>query len=449
MLIVDVGAGVAVEERVPGAVVRSFVGGRGLALWLLWRSVSDATRWDDEANALVVSAGPLCGTTEFTGSGRASVVSLSPLTGLPYDSTVGGDFGALLKSSGFDALAVVGRAAKPLRILVDGRAGLVGFEPADDVGEDCYEEASRLTERHTPADGTARHVSVLLPGRAARHSALACLHVSRPTNTGGMRLKQAGRGGLGRVLHAKGVRAIVVCGSGLRADLNQAASAARVAEIGRRFAMEARTLDRRENNLATAGTTHHVEVMNAYGLLPVRNFQAGSDPRAAALFADEWRRRFSPSAGDACSAGCHLSCSKRAEGYEVTTGPNAGQVVSVDGPEYSSCAALGSNCGIFEASAVLEASYYCDAYGVDTNLVRRRLRLRDGVLGARDSERRPHRGPGAAVGQCPRAAGVASRAGGGPGPGRPRRPGRTPHAAGIRGPRLGHPPTCWPTSGCS
>lgn len=38
----------------------------------------------------------------------------------------------------------------------------------------------------------------------------------------------------------------------------------------------------------------------------------------------------------------------------------------MDGPEYESLGALGSNLGIFDAPAVLELCFYCDTYGIDT-----------------------------------------------------------------------------------
>ena len=143
LLIVDIGAPTAVEERVPEAVVHALVGGRGLALWMLWRAVSATTLWDAPENALVVSPGPLCGATQFTGAGKASVVSLSPLTGARYDSSVGGHFGPLLKSCGFDALAVVGRSETDVRVLIDGERGRVALVASGAVARDCYAEATR------------------------------------------------------------------------------------------------------------------------------------------------------------------------------------------------------------------------------------------------------------------------------------------------------------------
>ncbi len=52
--------------------------------------------------------------------------------------------------------------------------------------------------------------------------------------------------------------------------------------------------------------------------------------------------------------------------FELTTGPYAGQLVNVDGPEYETIGAVGSNLGIFEPGPILEMNFYCDTYGVDT-----------------------------------------------------------------------------------
>ncbi|MHA1926842.1 MAG: aldehyde ferredoxin oxidoreductase C-terminal domain-containing protein, partial [Candidatus Thorarchaeota archaeon] len=48
------------------------------------------------------------------------------------------------------------------------------------------------------------------------------------------------------------------------------------------------------------------------------------------------------------------------------TGPFKGKNVVVDGPEYETIAACGSNIGVFEPHWVAELNFYCDAYGIDT-----------------------------------------------------------------------------------
>ena len=71
----------------------TFIGGKGYDLWLLWNSVSGKTRWNDPENAVCISSGPLGGTPGYPGGGKSIVTSISPLTGAPIDSNVGGYFG--------------------------------------------------------------------------------------------------------------------------------------------------------------------------------------------------------------------------------------------------------------------------------------------------------------------------------------------------------------------
>ena len=56
-----------------------FTGGRGFALKLLWDAVDPDTTWDDPQNELVIANGPICGITAYPGSGKATVVTLSPV----------------------------------------------------------------------------------------------------------------------------------------------------------------------------------------------------------------------------------------------------------------------------------------------------------------------------------------------------------------------------------
>ena len=85
-----------------------FIGGRGFGLWRLWNAVSGETKWDDPENEIVISSGPLGGTTNFPGSGKSLCDSISPTTGSVVVSNVGGYFGPQLKFCGFDGLIVEG-----------------------------------------------------------------------------------------------------------------------------------------------------------------------------------------------------------------------------------------------------------------------------------------------------------------------------------------------------
>ena len=51
-----------------------FTGGKGYCLRYLWDEVKPSTRWDSPENAITMSPGPLCGVTQYAGTGKTSLV---------------------------------------------------------------------------------------------------------------------------------------------------------------------------------------------------------------------------------------------------------------------------------------------------------------------------------------------------------------------------------------
>lgn len=107
-----------------------FVGGKGFGLWYLWNATTPTTRWDDSENEIIIAGGPACGITQYAGTGKSLVCSISPLTDIPIDSNVGGYFGPLLKFSGWDALEIQGKSDKDIIVYIDGNNGIVTIEEA-------------------------------------------------------------------------------------------------------------------------------------------------------------------------------------------------------------------------------------------------------------------------------------------------------------------------------
>ena len=113
------------EKKVTDQMKEIFIGGRGFGLWYLWNAIKPTTKWNDPENDIIISPGPLAGNTQYPGSGKSLVVTLSPLTGIPIDSNVGGYFGPLMKFSGFDALEIQGKASKEVIIVLDSQKGKI------------------------------------------------------------------------------------------------------------------------------------------------------------------------------------------------------------------------------------------------------------------------------------------------------------------------------------
>jgi aldehyde:ferredoxin oxidoreductase len=115
-LYVNVGTGEMKEKPVPQVMKEKFIGGKGYGLRLLWDATKPDTKWDDPENEIVISSGPVGGITQYSGSGKSLVVTISPQTDSVMDSNVGGFFGPFLKFSGFDAIELQGKAANDVII---------------------------------------------------------------------------------------------------------------------------------------------------------------------------------------------------------------------------------------------------------------------------------------------------------------------------------------------
>ncbi|HEY3312318.1 MAG TPA: aldehyde ferredoxin oxidoreductase C-terminal domain-containing protein [Anaerolineales bacterium] len=355
------------EKPVSQQMKDLFTGGRGFALKLLWDAVTPGTRWDDPQNELVIANGPICGITAYPGSGKSTVVTLSPLTENVIDSNVGGYFAPFLKFSGFDALEIQGKAAGDVVIFIDGDNGKVSIEKIALGAVDSHQLGNLLTGHYGGDEKGKRSISVLSAGQAAEHIRYAMINSSwYDVRRKEARYKQAGRGGAGRVFRDKHITGIVVRYSDMGGDKNGAANMALVRKAGQRINKEIAELDDKQNQMRKVGTANIVEVMDHFDLLPTHNFRYGSHPETYKIDSKVWKEAFTQGLPDGCWLGCTMSCSHGVDKFPLKTGPYAGECVLVDGPEYENAAGLGSNIGNFDPQKVLELNFYCDTYGVDT-----------------------------------------------------------------------------------
>ncbi|MFZ2956466.1 MAG: aldehyde ferredoxin oxidoreductase C-terminal domain-containing protein [Candidatus Ozemobacteraceae bacterium] len=355
------------EKAVTDQMKQIFIGGRGFGLWYLWNAIKSTTKWNDAENDIVISPGPVCGNTQYPGSGKSLVVTLSPLTGVPIDSNVGGYFGPLMKFCGFDALEIQGKAKNDVVIVLDGQKGVIRIEEAPLESPDSHIAAELFTHEYANDHNDLRNISVIAAGRGAEHALIGCLNFSWfDVRRGCARLKQAGRGGIGSVFRDKKVKAVVVHGPPVKGDMNHPVNIDLVAKAGIKLHREIHDNDDSQCHMRRQGTAHLVEIMDAYDLLPCHNFQFGKHPDIKNIESKVWDARFTQGLPDGCWYGCSMACSKGADGHIVKSGPYKGDTVTVDGPEYETAAGCGSNCGIFNRDWLLEVNFYCDTYGIDT-----------------------------------------------------------------------------------
>jgi len=345
-LVADVTAGTCQTVPLPEDVLRGYIGGAGLGVWLLHRLGPPGVDPLSPAAPLAFVFSPLVG-TPLTTSAKFALVAKSPLTGMLTDALASSQFAIAGKLTGHDAIVVRGRAPRLSLLLVDG-------------------DGVRLADAAHLAGLTAAQADAALRDELGRGWRVAAIG---PAGERGVRYatishdgRHAGRGGLGAVMGAKNLKAIAV----------RAATKVATADPGAVLAA-ARDLRERSFGPATAkyrelGTLANLLAFNAISTLPTRNFQAatfeGAERLAAEPAADaspdgqpgggevEGMRRVARSSCASCTIGCeHI--------YRV--GP--GKKVRV---EYENVFALGPMCGVSDPQAVLAASARCDDLGIDT-----------------------------------------------------------------------------------
>ncbi len=356
------------EKEVDPLMKEKFIGGRGYGLKLLWDATKPDTKWTDPENEINISSGPIGGITQYSGTGKSICVSISPLTNIPIDSNVGGFFGPFLKFSGFDAIEIQGKAEKDIIIFIDGVNHKIEINEAPYIDvQDSHVLGEVLTDMYADNDKDKKNIGIVSSGAAADNSLIGMLNFTfYDPKRKLVRLKQAGRGGIGSVFRDKKIKAIVCKIPGVKGNLNNVVDLKAIMERGKRFNKEMRDLDDSQAEMRTKGTAHLVNIMNDYDLLPVNNYKFGSHPDADNIHGEVWKSKFTQGIPDGCWIGCNMACAKGVDEFEIKSGPYKGQQVIVDGPEYENAGGLGSNCGIFDPDYIIESNFYCDTYGICT-----------------------------------------------------------------------------------
>jgi len=152
------------------------------------------------------------------------------------------------------------------------------------------------------------------------------------------------------VMGSKNLKAVIARGTG-KVTVENRQKFDRALQLANRAVRMSSSITR----MTHAGTANILEFVNAVGALPTRNFQQGQFEDAESISGDafaeqSWVKQY------ACF-GCPIACSK-------ITRPVDGKVL--EGPEYETVFALGSNLSIGSQEAVIRLSQVCDEYGIDT-----------------------------------------------------------------------------------
>src|SRR3989440_12375068 len=142
---VDLCRGEAVPVPLAEDVLRQYLGGVGLATYLMHRECPARVDPLAAEAPLIFCLSPLVG-TPLTTSAKFAVVAKSPLTDRLNDALSSSHFAIAAKKAGFDALVLVGACSAPSIVVID--EGKVSIQPATDLwGLPAEEANARLLDR--------------------------------------------------------------------------------------------------------------------------------------------------------------------------------------------------------------------------------------------------------------------------------------------------------------
>lgn len=330
-----------VEYESPGDLFfRRYLGGGALGSYYILKNVKPGTDAFSPENIMVFAPSVVTG-APIAGFGRHSVISISPLTGGVLDSESGGFWGTELKFAGIDAIVVKGQADKPVYLWV--KDGLVEIKEATHLWGKYNEDVLNSVEEATGE----KKLRILGIGPAAENQVrFACIIND---------LHDAiGRGGLGAVMGAKKLKAVIIKGTQKIPMKNTA----KVMEISKNFAKKFKEIPGTKG-LNAMGTTGGPEGNSNNSMLPTKNWTTGYFPTAAQISGNLIHQTvLAEKLG--CYA-CPVRCKRMVkipEPYDVDP--------IYAGMEYESLASLGSYLCIDDLPTVAKAIELCNKYTIDT-----------------------------------------------------------------------------------
>ena len=336
ILRVDLTTGAITRQSLPGEeTMRLLLGGKGLGAYLLYKEQPAGIDPLSQQNHLILNVGPLTGTTSPT-AGRLGSTTKSPATKTYSDAYCGGYFGQTMKYAGYDAIILQGAASEPVMLVIDNDR--VELRPAGHLwGKTTITQAAETLHK---AFGTGWQSLVIGPPGERKSNIASIFNDTRAL----------ARGGVGAVMGSKNLKAVIARGTG-KVTVENRQKFDRALQLANRAVRMSSSITR----MTHAGTANILEFVNAVGALPTRNFQQGQFEDAESISGDafaeqSWVKQY------ACF-GCPIACSK-------ITRPVDGKVL--EGPEYETVFALGSNLSIGSQEAVIRLSQVCDEYGIDT-----------------------------------------------------------------------------------
>jgi aldehyde:ferredoxin oxidoreductase len=352
ILRIDMGAEGAPKTSTQGLGDYAGLGGRAMTTAIVAKEVPPLCHALSAANKLVIAPGLLSGTTAAV-SGRISIGCKSPLTGTIKESNAGGQGAQVLARLGYAAVVVEGKPKDDTlyKVLINKEGcRIIPDNSLKNMGN--YDLVAKLNGEF------GEKVAIISIGQAGeRKMSAASIALTdmeqRPT-------RHAGRGGVGAVMGAKGVKAIVLDDTGM--SMRQPKDPEKFKAANRTFVAGLKKHPVTGEGLPAYGTNVLTNVLNEAGGYPTRNFSAGRFDGSAKISGEAQAEVENARGGGSATHGCHKGCIIRCSG---TFYDKDGNYLTKQ-PEYETVWAHGGNCGIDDLDAIARLDRMDDDFGLDT-----------------------------------------------------------------------------------
>lgn len=321
-------------EDIPASVEQAYIGGRGVATWMLANTLPPNTGPLSPANPLIFSAGPLAGTGVIA-TGSFVVSTRSPITGAIAHSWGMGSWGSALRRAGYDLLVLEGQAEEWCYIQIDGDHAyvrsahkLVGMDTAATV---------QALQQTLGADYVVLCIGPAGEAGVAYSAIVAeSLYMAEPAGTG-------------IIMGRKQVKAIAIRMGAIRPPQDLARIDMVAANINRRIASSELAA-----NIRQYGSLFYADPADEWGALSGRNGQEGRIPHMDAISRNRLAQRGKrePRGCENCPLPCHSVYIRR-----------NGEPLAY--PELEAVAGFGGRCQMASPDAVIVANDLCLKLGLD------------------------------------------------------------------------------------
>jgi len=345
ILMVDLTRGKSTVKPLNRELASNYIGGYGIGGRILYDEVPPWVSSLDPANKLIFATGPATGGTTPV-AGRHTVITKSPLTGFFGNANSGGFWGAELKMAGYDAIVVTGRSPKPVFLFVkDGKCEILNADA-------YWGKDAREADRSIRKDLNENEAKAATIGIAGENLVRFAGIVNDEAN------RIAARCGVGAVMGFKKLKGIVVRGS----ERVPVADPEGLKKVSLDIIKHIKT-DNFLQTFTKGGTPGLFEMVWQIGDVPAYNWSRGDfggsgDPGVEKIaYPGGFEKVLS---GNRACHVCPIACRR----IVTVQGPCAFEE-NVEGPEYETLAAFGSNCGMDNVEILSKLNDLCNLYGID------------------------------------------------------------------------------------